>query len=193
MSDVDRRSFLRWMAASPLAGSLAACVDSDAAAQDAPAAARMVSAEAEGREAPLVTSAADALDIFDLERVAEHNIPLAHWAYLQTGTDDEVTLHRNREGFERLWIRPRRLVGVADVDTRISLFGREWPSPVVLAPVGSHRAFHPDAELATARGCRGGRPPHGPVQRGLDGGGGRRTRPAASRSGSSSTRRGAGT
>ncbi len=151
MSDVDRRSFLRWMAASPLAGSLAACVDSDAAAQDAPAAARMVSAEAEGREAPLVISAADALDIFDLERVAEHNIPLAHWAYLQTGTDDEVTLHRNREGFERLWIRPRRLVGVADVDTRISLFGREWPSPVVLAPVGSHRAFHPDAELATAR------------------------------------------
>ena len=150
MTDVNRRAFLRWMAASPLAASLAAsvaaCADTDGAAGAAAGSGPPVATPAPGLPTtPTVTRPEDALDVFDLERVAAQNIPLAHWAYLQTGTDDEVTLRRNREAFERLYIRPRRLVGVADLDTRTTLFGREWPSPVVLAPTGSHRAFHPEA------------------------------------------------
>lgn len=139
MTDVDRRAFLRWMAASPLLAGLASCDPG------APPPADLSTGT------PLVTRPADALDVFDLQRVAQQKIPLAHWAYLQTGTDDETTLRRNREGFERLFIRPRRLMGVADPDTRMSLWGKEWSSPIILAPVGSHRAFHPDAERAAAR------------------------------------------
>ncbi len=156
MRHVDRRSFLRWLAASPLATALASCgergADRTAPTSEggaAPDAARPgIGAVA---DPPLPTQAADALDIFDLERVGARQVPLAHWAYLQTGTDGESTLRRNREGFEHLHIRPRRLAGVADVDTAISLFGRAWPSPVVLAPAGSQRAFHADAEPGTAR------------------------------------------
>ncbi len=150
MSDVDRRAFLRWMAASPLFLGLGACVDgTSSGVADAPAG--PIPGSATPPPAPLPADARDALDVFDLERVAARNVPIAHWAYLQTGTDDEATLRRNREGFERLYIRPRRLVGVAKIDTRATLFGRDWPDPVVLAPAGSHRAFHPDGESGTAR------------------------------------------
>ncbi|HSG09464.1 MAG TPA: alpha-hydroxy acid oxidase [Longimicrobiales bacterium] len=154
MSDVDRRSFLRWLAASPLALSLGGCMDTDGTAGSgagAPAGGTLPSAASVMPTNPLITRPADALDVFDLERVAARKIPLAHWAYLQTGTDDEITLRRNREAFERLYIRPRRLVGVADIDTSTTLFGRTWPTPLILAPTGSHKAFHPDAEGGVAR------------------------------------------
>ncbi len=129
MSELDRRSFLSWMAASPLLAALPSHAD----------------------EPGFATTAANALDVFDLERIAERNIPVAHWAYLQTGVDHDDTLRRNREGFERLYIRARRLVGVENRDMRARIFGREWPTPILLAPAGSQRAFHADAELATAR------------------------------------------
>jgi isopentenyl diphosphate isomerase/L-lactate dehydrogenase-like FMN-dependent dehydrogenase len=36
----------------------------------------------------------------------------------------------------------------------VALFGTIWDSPIVIAPVGSQRAFHPDGEIATARAAR---------------------------------------
>jgi len=142
----DRRDFLRWLAASPLLAAAASC----RAPGPAPGAIADGFPLAAG-EAGLAETAADALDVFDLERVAERRIPVAHWAYLQTGVDHDDTLRRNREGFERLYVRPRRLVGVENRDMRARLFGREWPTPIIVAPAGSQRAFHPDGELATAR------------------------------------------
>ena len=47
----------------------------------------------------VIGSAADALDVFDFEPVARRNIPVAHWAYLATGTDDDGTIRANREAF----------------------------------------------------------------------------------------------
>lgn len=153
MSDPDRRAFLRWLAASPLAASLAACADPEAAGTGATGAVR----SATGIPATgIPTRPEDALDVFDLERMAEQRIPLSHLAYLQTGVDGEETLQRNREGFGRLHIRPRRLVGVADVELGTELFGRAWPTPLLLAPCGSQRGFHPDGERATARACAEG-------------------------------------
>lgn len=145
MSELDRRSFLRWLAASPLFATLASCGDGT------PVADAGVIADPDHALADSIATAADALDAFDLERVAESRIATAHWAYLQTGTDDETTLRRNREGFERLHIRPRRLVGVDRLDLTVRLFDREWPGPIGLAPVGSQRAFHDEGERATAR------------------------------------------
>lgn len=132
-----RRAFLRFLAASPLfalavrAGELPA-VDE------------------------LIASPEDALNVFDFEAVARQKIPPAHFGYLATGVDDDATLRANRAGFARLKIRPRRLVDVREVDASTELFGRRWPTPIVIGPVGSQRAFHPDGELATARAAKAG-------------------------------------
>lgn len=144
-TDVRRRDFLRWLAASPLlasAGGLAGL--EPIIAQEAP---RRVFDD-------LIRSADEALDVFDLQRVAEANVPTAHYGYIMTGVDGEETYGNNRAALERLYLRARRMVDVSTLDTRVNLFGREWPTPLVVAPCGSQRAFHADGELATARAAR---------------------------------------
>ena len=142
---VGRREFLRWLAGSPLFAYLASCELPDTAGQIDVAAPSLDD---------LVASAADALDVFDLEKVARNTLPPAHWGYIQTGVDGEATYHNNRAGLERLYLRARRLVDVSTLDTKVTLLGREWPTPIVVAPAGSQRAFHPEGELATARAAQ---------------------------------------
>lgn len=147
---VDRRAFLRWLAASPLAPYLAGC---EPTGSDPNGAVRSASDIQVALDA-LVTSAEDALDVFDLEAVASQNIPPAHWGYLKTGVDAERTLRANRSAFEDIYLRPRRLVDVSQIDTTTELLGVEWPTPIVIAPAGSQRGFHPEGELATARAAQ---------------------------------------
>lgn len=104
-----------------------------------------------GPQAPRVDTA---LDVFDLEAAAKAALPPAHFGYLATGTDDEVTLRANREAFGRYQLRVRRLIDVGTLDVATTIFGATYASPIVMAPVGSQRAFHPDGELAAARVAR---------------------------------------
>jgi isopentenyl diphosphate isomerase/L-lactate dehydrogenase-like FMN-dependent dehydrogenase len=104
----------------------------------------------------LIADPKEALDVFDFEPVMRKNVPPAHFGYMATGVDDEMTLRANREGFRKFVLRPRRLVDVTDVDMSLELFGTKYDSPVVIAPTGSNRAFHPDGEIAVAKAARAG-------------------------------------
>ena len=147
--DLHRKDFLRWLAASPFllsAGGLAGM--ERIRAQEAPTARDGV---VRVPRMPLPESAGDALDVFDLQRVAAENVPVAHYGYIQTGVDGEATQRNNRAALERMYLRARRLVDVSELDMSVTLFGRTWPTPLMIAPCGSQRAFHADGELATAR------------------------------------------
>jgi isopentenyl diphosphate isomerase/L-lactate dehydrogenase-like FMN-dependent dehydrogenase len=104
----------------------------------------------------LITTPKDAINVFDFEPVMKANVPPAHFGYMASGIDDDVTLRANREGFQKFQLRPRRLVDVSKVDMSIELFGQKYPSPIIVAPTGGHRAYHPDGELATASGAKAG-------------------------------------
>jgi isopentenyl diphosphate isomerase/L-lactate dehydrogenase-like FMN-dependent dehydrogenase len=78
-------------------------------------------------------------------------MPPAHFGYLSTGVDSDITLRANRAGFTRFQIKPRRLVDVSQTDTSVNILGTEASSPIFLCPVGSHGAYHSEAELGTAR------------------------------------------
>jgi 4-hydroxymandelate oxidase len=101
-----------------------------------------------------IASAADALDVFDFERLAHAKLPPAHWGYLKTGVDGDATLRANDAGFANYALRVRRLVDISRIDTSVNLFGTTWPSPIFLDPVGSQRAFHADGEIASAKAAR---------------------------------------
>ena len=57
----------------------------------------------------LIADPTQALDVFDFEPVMKKNVPPAHFGYMATGVDDEITLCANREGFRKFELRPRRL------------------------------------------------------------------------------------
>ena len=106
------------------------------------------------QEPDLIASPADALDVFDFEPVAKKKLPPAHWGYLVTGSDDDGTIRANREGYARWDLRVRRLVDTSKLDTSVQVLGVKWPTPIVINPIGSQRAFHPEGELAVARAAK---------------------------------------
>src|SRR6478672_11473854 len=104
----------------------------------------------------LIKSPKEAINVFDFEPVCRQNVPPAHFGYMASGIDDEVTLRANREGFLKFQLRPRRLVDVSKPDMSVDILGTKYSSPIVCAPVGGQRSFHDDAESGVARAAKAG-------------------------------------
>jgi 4-hydroxymandelate oxidase len=113
-------------------------------------------ASAQTLPADLIRSAEEALNVYEFEPVAKERMLPAHYGYTVTGTDDEETLHANREGFKKFRIRVRRLVDIRNPDTSTTIFGQRWDNPIALAPVGGQGKYHFEAEVASARAARSG-------------------------------------
>ncbi|MBI4910723.1 MAG: alpha-hydroxy-acid oxidizing protein [Acidobacteria bacterium] len=121
-----RRQFLRFLAGSPLSG-------------------------ASWAQSGMIANPKDAINVMDFEAVARKVLPPAHFGYMATGVIDDATLRANREGMDKFYLRPRRLVNVEKVDTSVTLFGTRWETPLMIMPVGSQKAFHTEGEVAVAR------------------------------------------
>ncbi len=134
-SDLARRRFLQYLAASPLFSLPAQAAN-------------------EYWRDFTIGSANDALDIFDLEKMARDHVPPAHWASLIGGTEGDLTIQANRQGFAKYRIQPRRLVDTSKLDMSVTLFGRKWPTPIIIDPVSRLKAFHPDGEVAVAAAAK---------------------------------------
>ena len=104
----------------------------------------------------LIKSPKDAINVFDFEPVMRQNVPPAHFGYMASGIDDEVTLRANREGFLKFQLRPRRLVDVSKVDMSADILGTKFSSPIIVAPTGGHMAYHEDGEDGVARAAKAG-------------------------------------
>ena len=91
------------------------------------------------------------LNILDYEELARKKLSQPFFDYIAGGADDEVTLRRNREAFERIELKPRALVDVSVIDLSTNVLGQRVEMPVLLAPVAVQRLAHPEGELATAR------------------------------------------
>jgi isopentenyl diphosphate isomerase/L-lactate dehydrogenase-like FMN-dependent dehydrogenase len=106
--------------------------------------------------ANLIKSPKDAINVFDFEPVMRQNVPPAHFGYMASGIDDEVTLRANREGFLKFQLRPRRLVDVSKVDMSTNILGTKYSSPIMIAPTGGHKAYHLDGEEGVAKAAKAG-------------------------------------
>src|SRR5262252_2673661 len=130
----SRRQFLKFLSASPL---LAHTEFSVLAAENpAKLPDPMIWAPA---MQDLIASPKEAINVFDFEPVARKNVPPAHFGYMASGIDDEVTLRANREGFLKFQLRPRRLVDVSKVDMSTEILGVRYASPIIIAPVGGQK------------------------------------------------------
>ena len=149
----SRRRFLRFLAGSPLLAYMGWSARVSAGPQRHNPNQRVGDVRLAG--AP-ISAPEEAINIFDLEVVAEKNLPPAHWGYMATGVDDDATLRANREGFTKFYIRPRRLVDVRNIDMSTDVLGTKMKTPIVISPCGSQKAFHPEGEVAVARAAKPG-------------------------------------
>ncbi|MFQ5986721.1 MAG: alpha-hydroxy acid oxidase [Thermoplasmata archaeon] len=92
------------------------------------------------------------INLLELEERARAKISRSAFEYIAGGSEDEVSLRRNREAFRRWAIRPRVLVDVSKRDTTVDVLGEPLSMPILVAPTAFHRLVHDEGEVATAQG-----------------------------------------
>jgi 4-hydroxymandelate oxidase len=156
-----RRKFLNFLAASPLVATSTVASSIAALLASAPSAALAQSYDAL-REAKIatgadgiITSPGAALDVFEFEPAAQKALLAqgapAHWGYLESGVDGDVTRDVNHTAYANYTIRVQRLIDARKIDTSVNIFGETWSSPIFCCPVSSLGAYNPEAGVAVAR------------------------------------------
>jgi L-lactate dehydrogenase (cytochrome) len=92
----------------------------------------------------------DCHNFHDFRRLAQRRLPGPIFNYIDGGADDEVTLRRNTEAFERCDLVPDVLRGVSKVDLSVTVMGQKLAAPFYCSPTALQRLFHHDGERAVA-------------------------------------------
>ncbi|SDB83055.1 FMN-dependent dehydrogenase, includes L-lactate dehydrogenase and type II isopentenyl diphosphate isomerase [Pelagirhabdus alkalitolerans] len=96
----------------------------------------------------------------DWEHYAKKRLSKGAFGYVQSGSNQEQTLVKNREAFNDLELVPRVLKDVSNRDLSIKLLNQSLAVPFLLAPVGFQRIVHPDAERASAKSAQKAKVPY---------------------------------
>lgn len=93
----------------------------------------------------------------ELEAPARRRLPAIAFDYLEGGIGDEGAVRRNREALDRVELVPRYGVDVGAIDPSVRLFGRSYPLPFGIAPMGLANMVWPQADrmLTTAAQAAG--------------------------------------
>jgi 4-hydroxymandelate oxidase len=113
----------------------------------------VAAARLRAQQAPPKTDLDRLLSVYDVEADAHTKISPGAWERIAGGAADEITLKWNREAYDHIRLKPRVLVDVSKLDTRVRLFGAELPFPIVLAPTGGQGLIMPQGDLVAVRGA----------------------------------------
>lgn len=89
--------------------------------------------------------------IEDLRQAARRRLPNALFDFIDGGAQDEVTLRRNREDFERIVLLPKVLIDVTNRSQAVTVLGQNYRSPLILAPTGLPGVLWPNGAMEAAR------------------------------------------
>ena len=87
----------------------------------------------------------------DFQRAAKARLPRFLFDYADGGAYAEQTLRRNTADLADIALRQRVLQDVATIDLSTTLFGRQMPLPVALAPIGIGGMYRRRGETQAAR------------------------------------------
>jgi 4-hydroxymandelate oxidase len=96
--------------------------------------------EPAGRIAPVE----ELINAFEFEAMAQRKLDSATFAEI-AGSD--------RRPFDRITFRPRMMVNTTKLDLTAELFGVKMFAPLLIGPLSDQKRFHPEGELAMARGA----------------------------------------
>lgn len=92
----------------------------------------------------------DCHNFHDFRRLAKQQLPGPIFDYIDGGADDETTLRRNTQAFERCDLVPHVLRGVENIDLSVAVMGQKLALPVYCSPTALQRLFHYQGERAVA-------------------------------------------
>lgn len=92
-----------------------------------------------------------ALNIDELRLAARRRLPKTIFEFIDGGSQDEITLRRNRTDFEHHAFMPRMMTDVTTRDLATTVLGTPTNFPVVMAPTGLAGLLHRRGELAASR------------------------------------------
>jgi L-lactate dehydrogenase (cytochrome) len=92
--------------------------------------------------------------IEDLRDVARRKVPRAFFEYADGGSYSEETLRANRADLERISLRQRVMVDVADRSASTKILGEPASLPLALAPIGLCGMQHGDGEILACRAAQ---------------------------------------
>jgi len=93
----------------------------------------------------------DCHNVEDFRKLAKKKLPSTIFHYIDGGSDDEITLKRNTESFNKCDLIPNVLTGVNNVDLSTTVLGQKIDFPLFLSATAMHRLYHHEGEKATAR------------------------------------------
>jgi 4-hydroxymandelate oxidase len=110
----------------------------------APAQTAGVTAFREPTPPPALVPRADLVDVLEYEPQARLVLGPAKVGPI-LGSDRTVT--------DRITLRPRMNIPTRDLDLTCTLFGDQHFTPIIVGPIADQKRFHPDGEVAMARGA----------------------------------------
>ncbi|KAG2224332.1 hypothetical protein INT45_012901 [Circinella minor] len=88
---------------------------------------------------------------FDFESVAKTVLRPEAWAYYSSGSDDEISMRENHNAFHRIWLKPRVMVDVKNIDLTTHMLGTQTALPLYLTGTALGKLGHPEGELVLTR------------------------------------------
>ena len=93
----------------------------------------------------------DCHNVEDFRKLAKKKLPSPIFHYIDGGSDDEVTLRRNTESFNKCDLVPNVLADVSNIDLSTTVLGQKIAFPLFLAATAMHKLYHHHGERATAK------------------------------------------
>jgi len=93
----------------------------------------------------------DCHNVEDFRNLAKKKLPSPIFHYIDGGSDDEITLKRNTESFNKCDLVPNVLTDVSKIDLSTTVLGQKIDFPLFLAATAMHRLYHHHGEGATAK------------------------------------------
>ncbi|KAI8922317.1 cytochrome b2 [Powellomyces hirtus] len=91
------------------------------------------------------------INLYDFEFMAKKTMKPEAWNYYSSGSDDEMTLRENCNAFQRVWLVPRVMVDVSQIDFRTTILGYPCEAPFYMTATALGRLGHPEGEVALTR------------------------------------------
>ena len=93
----------------------------------------------------------DCHNVEDFRKLAKKKLPAPIFHYIDGGADDEVTLKRNTDSFNKCDLIPNVLTGASEIDLSTTVLGQKIDFPLFLSATAMHRLYYHEGERATAR------------------------------------------